>query len=435
MEQSSILGRVHIVTQRALEWADRNVFTSNVLEQAALVAIFAAIAYVAQRGLSRPLTTYSREWHLAAGPQRVIAAARRLLGSFVFLVLLLVAIGVIDQTPIRMRRDLLWIAVNLTGAWMLIRLSSSMVSDSLGARAIAWLAWVVAALNILGFLPIVIRALDGVGIPLGAGRLTLLTLVDGIALMAVLMWASFLIADLLNQRLASIPSVTPRTRVLVGKIATFALIAVASVITLTSIGVNLAALAVFTGAVGVGIGIGLQHQVSNIVSGLFLLLDKSVKPGDVIEVGDTYGWVREMSARYVGVVTRDNKELLIPNDTFVLNQVINWSHNDKNLRLQVKFGVAYDADLHRVRSLAVAAARTANRISAEPAPVCHITEFGDSSINLVLRFWISDPEAGVTNIKGEVFLALWESFKANGIEIPYPHRQVIVTRPRPSAPT
>jgi small-conductance mechanosensitive channel len=433
MERPSAANQIQMLVRHALAWADKYILSWKFLEQSVLVAVLAAVAYLVHRALRGPISQRTGAWRLGAAPQRLVAAAGDLVGIGVFVLLLLIAIGVIDQTPIQMRRDLLWIAVNLAGAWTLIRLSSSMISDSFGARAIAWFAWVVAALNILGFLPIVIRALDGVGVPLGAGRLTLLTLIDGVILMAALMWAAFLTADLLNQRLATVASVTPRTRVIVGKILTFALVTIACVITLTSIGVNLAALAVFTGAIGVGIGIGLQHQVSNLVSGLILLLDKSVKPGDVIEVGNTYGWVREMSARYVGVVTRDNKELLIPNDTFVLNQVINWSHNDKNLRLQVMFGVSYGTDLRQVRNLAIAAAGTAKRVAAEPVPVCHITEFGDSSVNLVLRFWISDPEAGVTNVKGDVFLALWESFKANGVEIPYPHRQVIITQSPPPA--
>jgi small-conductance mechanosensitive channel len=222
--------------------------------------------------------------------------------------------------------------------------------------------------------------------------------------------------------------------VLIGKILRGSLIALAVLIALSAVGINLAALAVFTGAVGVGIGIGLQHQVSNLISGFFMLLDKSVKPGDVIEVGNTFGWVKEMRARYVGVVTRDNKSLLIPNDTFILNQVINWSHVERRVRLEVRFRTSFDCDPHRVRQLAVQAAALPERVAHTPPPLCHLFAFGDSGLEFVLRFWIVDPEAGVVNIKGEVLLALWDIFRTNGIKIPYP-RRVILNASDPDPPT
>ena len=134
-----------------------------------------------------------------------------------------------------------------------------------------------------------------------------------------------------------------------------------------------------------------------------------------------------MSARYVGVTTRDNKELLIPNDDFVTNQVINWSHSDNDVRMEVKFGTSYDSDPHMVRKLAVEAASKPERIVDHPPPVCHLVEFGDSSVNFVLRFWIRDPAKGVTNVKGEVLLELWDILKANNIDIPYPQRVLHMT--------
>ena len=220
--------------------------------------------------------------------------------------------------------------------------------------------------------------------------------------------------------------ITPRARVLIIKLSRSTLVVVAVLVALPTMGLNFGALAVFSGALGVGVGIGLQKQVSNLLSGVSLLLDKSIKPGDVIEVGQTFGWVREMTARYVGVITRDNKEILIPNDDFVVNQVINWSHSDRKVRMEIKFGVSYNSDPHSVRRLAVMAAKTPERVANDPEPMCHVIAFGDSSIDFVLRFWINDPEEGVTNVKGHVFLALWDLLKENGIEIPFPHRQVIL---------
>ncbi|MEC7257696.1 MAG: mechanosensitive ion channel domain-containing protein, partial [Pseudomonadota bacterium] len=186
-------------------------------------------------------------------------------------------------------------------------------------------------------------------------------------------------------------------------------------------------LAVLSGAIGLGIGFGLQKVVSNLVSGIIILLDKSIKPGDVISLGDTFGWIDSLGARYVSVVTRDGKEYLIPNEDLITSQVVNWSHTNKLVRLDLTFGVSYGDDPHRVRKLAIEAAAGVRRVLSNPnPPVCHITGFGDSSVDYILRFWITDPSDGLTNIKGNVYLALWDTFAANEISFPFPQREVRV---------
>ncbi|NJL50166.1 MAG: mechanosensitive ion channel [Blastochloris sp.] len=184
------------------------------------------------------------------------------------------------------------------------------------------------------------------------------------------------------------------------------------------------------GAIGLGLGFGLQKVVSNLVSGVILLADRSIKPGDVISVGDTFGWIAQLGARYVSVVTRDGRSFLIPNEDLITNRVINWSFSTQTVRLEVAFGVAYDSDPHLVRQIAVAAAKTVSRVHDMPPPVCHISGFGESSIDFVLRFWINDPVNGVANVKGDVFLALWDSFRERGITIPFPQMEMRVTRAR-----
>jgi small-conductance mechanosensitive channel len=187
---------------------------------------------------------------------------------------------------------------------------------------------------------------------------------------------------------------------------------------------------VLSGVVGVGIGFGLQRVVSNFVSGMIILLDQSIKPGDTITLGETFGWIRELRARFVSVVTRDGREFLIPNEDFITTQVVNWSFSDKFVRLDVPFGVSYDSDPHQVTDVATEAAASVDRVCAEyRRPVCWMTEFGDSSINFLLRFWIEDPQQGLTNIRGKVMMALWDAFKENGISIPFPHREVILRSP------
>ena len=189
-------------------------------------------------------------------------------------------------------------------------------------------------------------------------------------------------------------------------------------------GVDLTGLAVLSGAIGVGLGFGLQKVVSNLVSGVIILLDKSIKPGDVISLGDTFGWIEQLGARYVSVVTRDGKEYLIPNEDLITGQVVNWSHSNDFVRLDIHFGLSYGDDPHEVRRVAIAAAAAVPRVLSDRAPVCHITGFGDSSVDYILRFWIRDPAGGLTNIRGNVYLALWDAFKENGISIPFPQREV-----------
>jgi small-conductance mechanosensitive channel len=193
---------------------------------------------------------------------------------------------------------------------------------------------------------------------------------------------------------------------------------------LSSVGIDFSALALFSGAVGVGVGFGLQKIVSNLVSGIILLADKSIKPGDIITLGDNWGWVDTMGARYTSVVSPDGREYLIPNEDFVTQRVINWSYSNERVGLDVKFGVSYASDPHQVRALALAAVAALPRVLNEPAPVCHLVKFGDSSLDFSLWFWIGDPIKGVGNVRSEVLLALWDAFKREGIEIPYPVRDM-----------
>lgn len=193
-----------------------------------------------------------------------------------------------------------------------------------------------------------------------------------------------------------------------------------------AVGVDLTGLAVLSGAIGIGIGFGLQKVVSNLVSGVIILMDRSIKPGDVISLGETFGWVESLGARYVSITTRDGKEYLIPNEDLITGQVVNWSHSNQFVRLDIFFGTAYSNDPHEVRRISVEAATSCPRVLSHIPPVCHIVGFGDSSVDYILRFWISDPTKGLTNIRGNVYLALWDAFKEHGIAIPFPQREVRV---------
>ena len=327
---------------------------------------------------------------------------------------------------------LIGIAASLTALWTVLRASALLLRDALLARAVATVAWIIFALDIFGLLAPTEAALDSLAITIGTLRLSVLLVLKGAFIVAILLWIAHGFSRVVGTRLQRVTALSPSVQVLAANLIRIALISVALLIGLNAVGIDLTAFAVFSGAVGVGIGFGLQKIVSNFVSGIILLLERSIKPGDVIEVGSTYGSVTYLGARYTSVRGRDGKEYLIPNENLIANQVINWSYSSPLVRLDAQFGVAYGSDLHAVRDLAVDVARRTNRVLASPRPVCHVTGFGDSAVDMLLRFWIEDPTDGVTNIKGEVLLGLWDAFNANRIEIPMPQREVHIRRVSPS---
>jgi len=318
------------------------------------------------------------------------------------------------------------IAATIVAAGVVISIASRLIQNRALANLFAFAAWSVAALNILGLLGTTADLLDSVALSIGNFRLSLLVVFKGVMWFAVLLWLATVIGNFSERRIRRNMDLAPALQVLISKVIKFFLLTVAVLASATSMGLDLTALTVFSGAVGIGIGFGLQKVASNLISGIIILMDRSIKPGDVIALGDTFGWINSLKARYVSVVTRDGIEYLIPNEVFVSDRVINWSYSDRKVRVELDFGVSYESDPHQVRELAVNAVSEIDRALEKPPPVCHVTAFGDSSIDFVLRFWIEDPQNGLTNLRGAAYLALWDAFAAAGIKIPYPHREVIV---------
>ncbi|MBV9826159.1 MAG: mechanosensitive ion channel [Alphaproteobacteria bacterium] len=318
---------------------------------------------------------------------------------------------------------LVGIAAVLTALWVVLRASTRLFRDALLARVIAIIAWATAALSVTGLLPPTIGALDAAALTIGTVRLSLLMVVKAILLIGLLLWIALALSRIIGVRIQHL-SLSPSVQTLATNLIKIALVMMALLIGLNTVGIDLTGVAVFSGAVGVGLGLGLQKIVSNFVSGIILLLERSIKPGDVIEVGHTHGSITALGARYTSVRGRDGKEYLIPNESLITNQVVNWSYSSSMVRLDVRFGVGYDSDMREARRLAVEAAKGTKRVAATPEPVCHITEFGDNAVNMALRFWIDDPASGVANVKGDVFLALWDSFKENNVDLPFPQRDI-----------
>jgi small-conductance mechanosensitive channel len=320
--------------------------------------------------------------------------------------------------------SLLHLAENLALAWVIIRFTSALVRNTKVASGIAMAAWLFAALNIVGLIEPTLHVLDAMSISIGHFRLSVLLVLKGVVFMTVLLWAANMSSRLIEQRLQKFHTMAPAMQVLTAKLAKVVLLTLAVVIALNSVGIDLTAFAVFSGAIGVGVGFGLQKVVSNLISGVILLLDRSIKPGDVIEIAGTYGWITRLNARFVSVSTRDGIEHLIPNEDLITQRVINWSYSDDKVRLHVGVGIGYRCDVREAMGLCIEAAKDVERVLETPAPICLLKGFGDSAINLELRFWIHDPRNGITNVRSEVMLGVWDRFREHGIEFPFPQRDL-----------
>jgi small-conductance mechanosensitive channel len=349
------------------------------------------------------------------------------LGVIVFAILTATMRAALVELTLPRHSYLLDVSAKIATAWVVIIVLTGLIRNNFAHRIVAIVAWAVAALSIVGLLDATSQLLDSAAIVFGGLRISLLLVVKTALFLLVTLWLAVAASNLLDRWLRSTGDLTPSIQVLIGKLVRFGLVTLAIIVVLSTVGIDLSALALFSGAVGVGLGFGLQKIVSNLVSGVILLADKSIKPGDVISVGENFGWVDSLGARYTSVVIRDGREVLIPNEDLVTQRVINWSHSNDQVRLDVPFGVSYASDPHKVREIAVAAAGAHPRILKTPAALCHLTKFNDFSLDFVLRFWIRDPIDGITNIRGEVMLALWDAFKREGIEIPFPVRDVRIT--------
>ena len=321
------------------------------------------------------------------------------------------------------------IASSLLTAWIAIRLLLNFIADPWWSRAVAVFVWSVAALNIVGLLDPTLAFMDEFAINLGNFRLSLLVIAKGIVALVVLLWMANWLAHWVELRLKGINNFTPSQKVLFGKLARVSFIGLAILIAINSVGIDLTALAVFSGALGLGIGIGLQKVVSNLLSGVILLMDRSVKPGDVVSISGTYGWINAIGARYVSVITRDGIEHLIPNEVLISTPVENWSHTDRLVRQRLPIGISYESDVRLAIKLAEEAASEFDRVLKDPPPRCLLKGYGDNALNLELRVWIQDAEKGVSNIKSEIYLRIHALFGEHGVLFPYPQRDIHVKGP------
>jgi small-conductance mechanosensitive channel len=309
------------------------------------------------------------------------------------------------------------------------------------ALLLASVAGISLLANVLGGLEPITQILDRVGFSAGRTRFSLLSLIKIGVTLLILFAAVRLVGRFTSHSIRRAKGLDATQQLLAQKLVGVGLLVAAFFIGIDIVGIDLTALAVFSGAFGLAIGFGLQKTFGNLIAGIILLMDRSIKPGDVIVVGDSFGHVTKIGVRAVSIVTRDGKEHLIPNENLMTQEVENWSYSNTNVRVHIPVGVSYNCDIVLAQKLMIEAAMQPARVLKTPKPTVWLRAFGESSVDHEILVWIKDPESGVGNVQSEILNRVWVLFKENGIEIPFPQRDIRVKEwpaqaaPPPSPPT
>ena len=397
-----------------LLWANENLLTFDTLFELGLIALAASLAWPISITLRNKIKQEAGRHERFALIRRLWSTLHKLAFPVVWLALQWIIVAVMAY--LGFRHGALVVTSSLLSAWIVINLATMFVANPLLSLIISIAAWITAALNIVGLLDNTITFLRDAAFSFGKVNISLLTMVQGLLALGVLLWITKIVGQLIEGRINLSANLSPSMKALSTKLLHIVLAVVAVIVALKIVGINLTAFAVFGGAIGVGLGFGLQKIFANLVSGFILLLDKSIKPGDVIAIGDYYGRVDSLGARYVSVSTRDGIEHLIPNEELITTRVENWSHSQNLLRIRKSIGVHYKSDIRKAIALCLEAAGETPRILKDPAAACHLMEFADSSVKLELRFWIDDPMNGRANVVSALLLRqragggrLWDS--------------------------
>jgi small-conductance mechanosensitive channel len=389
---------------------------------AILLACF-ALAWAAGRTLRLDRVEADGAWKFGVG------GLRRILFPAVALIPLMISISVFKRL---MEVDLLRLFMPLLVSLLLVRIFFYLLRHVFARgsivrtfeRTIAVLVWGALVLHVSGLLPEVIEYLDDIAFNLGKQKLTLWQLFQGTFWVVITLLAALWLSGAIEARLMRAESMHSSLRVVFARLAKALLVLLAVLIVLPLAGIDLTVLSVFGGAIGVGLGFGLQKIGSNYVSGFIILLDRSIRIGDLITADDFYGEVKNITARYVVVRGLDGREAIIPNEMLITTKVLNHSYSNRQVALVIKVQVGYKGDPEQAMRLMEAVARKHPRVLADPPPKAFLARFGDSGIELELGVWINDPEIGTLGIRSELNLAVWRAFQEAGIEIPYPQREV-----------
>ena len=405
-------------------WADLQ--EPGVVWQIGVLAVCLVVAWVVSYGVrtrqARAATTGGRAAQLG---QRGL---RRLTFPLVALLLVLVARVLLAKLH---HTNLLTLAVPLLislavirAVFFVFRLSFSGPWLTSFERTFAAFAWGVVALHITGILPDLIALLDSVGFTVGQQELTAWVILQGavtvLATLLLALWAG----GAVEARLMAAPGLDSNLRIVLARLAKAALIVLAVLIGLPIVGIDLTTLSLFGGALGVGLGFGLQKIAANYVSGFIILLDRSIRIGDLISVGGDRGQVTRITTRYTVIKGLTGVEAIVPNEVLVGSVVQNESFTDTKVRVMLPIQVAYGTDLDRAMAIMVEAATGQSRVLTDPRPKGFVAAFADSGVNLELGFWVADPQEGTLELRSTINLAIWRGFQAAGIQIPFPQREV-----------
>ena len=392
----------------------------------------------------RPLSTRAV---LGRWPRRLVVAGMVIAPSFMALVLLLGLLALFGSFD--MHTALLDIAKDLATVLVLVRFGMHVLSVSLGPNTwfrswelrLTFVIWAALSFQILGWFDFIEHTLDKIDLVPGKAQFSLWSLLKGVVVIAGFLIAGSLIARAVERRVMKLEGLAISTRIGISKFSTFGFLALGVLLGVNASGVDLTALTVLTGAVGLGLGFGLQSIASNFVSGFVLLLDKSIKPGDVISFTGTtgtssenFGWVQELRGRYIVVRDRDGVETLVPNQNLMTNSVINWSYSDQRVRIRLPVMISFNDDPEIALQVLIDAAANHPRILKDPGPVSRLMSFENYGMRVEVRFWIRDPMNGVNNVRSDVNREIWRLFKKHGITIPVQQHEVRVIQHEPDVP-
>lgn len=407
-----------------MDWLRANVLTWNTTAQWACIGIIFLATALIWRNVEKRLFGWVEENISSAMGRSSLRALIDIGNVAAFIILIQICAAIFQFMEFTPR--LLDAASNLAVAWIAIRLLTSIMPNRALARAMASIIWTVAALGIFDLLTPITDFLRSLSISMGESSFTALGAIKGLILAAICLQVASLTTQFADKRIDGVKDLSPSLQVLLKKATKVCLFTAAILFAMTSVGIDLTSLAIFSSALGVGIGFGLKTVFSNYVAGILLLMDNSIKPGDTIEVGGVFGVVREMHGRYASIKTRDGKEYLVPNEQLISGEVINWTFSDTNVRIKIPVGIAYDSDVNKAMKLLEQAAKDVPRVLRHPGPAARLTGFGDNAVDLQLRIWIKDSEDGVANVRSQVLLKVWDIFHEQGIEFPFPQRDILL---------
>jgi small-conductance mechanosensitive channel len=411
----------------------------SILWQAGALAVCLLIAWQISRVLRVRLLRAPAGASLEQTTRISVGGLSRLI--FPFSALLLVYAGRWALRQFQPATHLLDVAVPLLFSFALVRIILYLLRHAFAPsgplrhweRFIAWTVWIGLALHITGVLPEIMKLLEDFAFNIGGHRISLLDVLSGAISLAVTVLIALWLGRMVETRVMAARGLDAGTRAVLSRLAKTALVVLAVLIALPLVGIDVTVLSVLGGAVGVGVGFGLQKITANYISGFIILLDRSIAPGALVTVDGRHGTVTRITARYLVVKELDGTEAIIPNETAVSSTVINHSYSDPRVRVDVPIQVSYDSDVELAMRLMREAGERHARVLKDPAPAVVLKQFGESGVDLELYLWISDPQAGRGNLRSDVYLDLWRAFKSNGIEIPFPQRDVRIVGTPPQA--